>query len=188
MIPSASSQLVISAPWSPQSTDGPLVSKCMGGSTIGSADSLDYIWVASCNSSGEVTVNRSDLSDPHVLFTVPGISHISFAFDQNMSPVCCYVSASGTSIYRFDPVSGSYIHQFIGTGIVDPRVLLDYPIKEASQISDVVLCYVKGTSLMSRIQRENYLVERTIETNFGGNLSQFYLMTGWRLMWESDLY
>lgn len=90
------------------------------------------------------------------VFSYSGITEISLAFDQVMSPVFFFVAAGGLYYRWYDPGDSDYAIVSVGTGRT-PRATLDDP---RGGENDVVLAYVRNDDVMcARYQREGYAVE-----------------------------
>lgn len=105
---------------------------------------------------------------PFVLVALPGLTEISFTFDQLMRPVLAYVQAGVAYLRWYDSVAAAYVTDTIGAGITTPRVAMDDKRFIASggfQDNDVILAYVKTGSLYYRQQRDRYTIERLLKTD-----------------------
>lgn len=115
------------------------------------------------------------------VFSYPGITEISLAFDQLMSPVFIFAVVGGLYYRWYDPLASDYTITSIGPGR-SPRATLDDP--RAGADSDVVLAYVRPDDVMcARYQREGYADEHELLTDVAaihqigfslGNRLQFF--------------
>lgn len=110
------------------------------------------------------------LTNETTLFTVvyvPGVvvQEVSLAFDQNMRPALAYVSNGSARLVWFDSVVGQEVTTLLGADVRNPLLSLDDKRLELQYASDIILAYIRGTSLYWRAQRERFLVE-----HFGGAL------------------
>lgn len=85
---------------------------------------------------------------------------VALAFDQNAQVFIAYSTANGAAFYYwFDSLSGGYITSALPG--VTPRVFaaLDDSRQAESSSADILLCYVQGTELFMRQQRDRYGVK-----------------------------
>jgi hypothetical protein len=99
-----------------------------------------------------------------LLFTAPGITELSLAFDQNMRPFVAFVQ-NGQAKYRwYDTVLGANRITNLDPDDISPRCTLDD--KREWQVSqganDIILAYVRGGNLYYRQQRDRYETERLL--------------------------
>ncbi|URA06881.1 hypothetical protein QAY90_gp50 [Xanthomonas phage Langgrundblatt2] len=98
-----------------------------------------------------------------VLFTRADITEVSLAFDRNMQPVVAFVQAGQAKLYFYDDLLPGFTFWETELGSAkNPRVSHDDKRDAQSDISDVILGYVSGSSLRYRQQRDRYLTERTL--------------------------
>mgnify|MGYP006875374737 CR=1 FL=1 len=103
-----------------------------------------------------------------VWLTVPKMTEISFSFDANMRPTVAYVAGGQASLIWYDSLDSTYKTTALAVGVITPRVTLDdkrYVGSNGYQISDVILAYVRGGNLYTRIQRERYETEHLMATD-----------------------
>ena len=141
----------------------PLIDWTRGG--IGIQDSsfgLDvYNWRTRYTGAAIVTGVPGIISDTTVV-TVADVTELQLTFDQNMQPFVTYM-VNDTDMY-FRWYDGT-VPGFVTTSISEawsPRCDMDDRRVNAGQLSglsDIILAYLKGTSLYARIQRDRYLVE-----------------------------
>lgn len=103
------------------------------------------------------------------------ISEVSLAFDQNMNPFLAFVEGGQAKFYWFDAALPGYTTTTLPVGSRSPKCCLDD--KRSTQIaaSDILLFYMRGTTLYYREQRDRYLIEYTLAGSLGG---QDVLMCG----------
>lgn len=103
------------------------------------------------------------------LFSYAGddIVELSFAFDQNGSPVVCTERADGHLwIHYFKPGVGDYVFEDFGDGTT-PRMVLDDPQHVTD--SDILIFYSRDGELRVREQRDLYVQEISPGNALTGN-------------------
>jgi len=133
-----------------------------GGPALGvvpsDAENNAYEWTCECVGN-DVRVYRDGVA-PVVVLSEPGITLVSFAFDQAMNVHVVYV-ASGVVKFRYwDTLSTAYATMTI-PGARTPRCCSDEKTPYLSADRDVVVAYLVGTELKLRLQQDRYLVEYT---------------------------
>ena len=101
------------------------------------------------------------------IFAYPNIEFARLAFDQNMRPVISFVAAALPYLYWWDPLIPGNTTTALPTTIVTPCVTMDDKRSRSTLLglNDVVMCYINGTNLCYRLQRDRYGVERVWYTN-----------------------
>lgn len=94
-----------------------------------------------------------------VIYSEPGITQISFTFDQNMRPVLAFVRDGLPFLRWYDPTVPGVVVTPLGAGIATPRVTLDDKRPTQTGISDVVLAYKRLGKLFVRYQRDRFQIE-----------------------------
>lgn len=123
-----------------------------------------------------------------ILFNQTGITELSLTFDQNMAPFVAFV-ANGTSTYWwFDPNAQAQVFSSLPSDAVSPRCVLDDKRRFASSYSDILLGYVRGTTLYYRLQRERYQTEHTLRAGAGNRLETLAMAENKRLMFTMARY
>lgn len=98
-----------------------------------------------------------------VLFNQPGIIRLSLSFDNNMQPAIAYEIDEEVRFYWFDSVSSGYVTTTYA-GARTPRVTHDDKREFEAAKSDVLLVYLRDSTLYHRKQRDRYLIEYPLET------------------------
>lgn len=95
--------------------------------------------------------------------SVPGASTIALAFDNNMAVVLAWQTSTGSNLYYFDTLTGTYLtKEFNGT--TSCRVCVDDARDFYNTNSDVIFAYTKNNTLYWRQQRDRYEIERVVGT------------------------
>ena len=137
----------------------------LGGSAVGvGLDGLQVqVWTCFYESN-EVKVRiLGDLGPGVSLFTLPGITKLSFSFDRSMRPAVVYLRAGQGYLYWYDSTITSYVTTSLGV-IRCPRATHDDKRQRADQTSDVLIGYIKNDALCYRQQRDRYTIERVLAT------------------------
>lgn len=106
---------------------------------------------------------QADEDAPVVLFTTPGITELSLAFDQNMRPAIAYLNSEVMYLRWFDTVINAYRVDSFGVA-QNPRLALDDKRPEMLDRSDIIMAYLRSGTLYYRQQRDRFTVERTLRT------------------------
>lgn len=134
---------------------------------------------------GEILLSAEDI-DPVAVVTDDDVTNFSFTFDQNMQPHVAYELEAGTSKFLwFDTVANDFATLSLAAGSTTPRCCHDdnRDMQVTRGASDVILAYVRGTTLYYRQQRERFLTEHSLKTDLddGQKLIQIGLNRGLRL-------
>lgn len=122
---------------------------------VGSAR-YDVVWRLSSDGS-DVVVDREGVS-PRVLFTDTDITEVSLAFNGSMNAHVAYV-AGGISKFRWwDTIANAY-ETTAYTGARSPRCTTDEKNPDYSGDRDIVLTYMRGSTVYVRLQRDRFGVE-----------------------------
>lgn len=170
----ALSDILIQGPFLPPDDlpVSPILSIELGG--IGLSDSTQGMqvqtWTANLIDAGLVT-SYVQVSSPNTpattILTVPNISWISLAFDQNMKPALGYMANGTTYLWWYDATIPGYSTLTMPAGTHSPQMSLDD--KRATSItlgySDMILVYLRGTNMYVRNQRDRFTIEYVLSTN-----------------------
>jgi len=139
----------------------------MGGVALENASqgSNAFRWRCWTDATGDVFLQRDGA--PLINFmSMPGVNELAFAFDQNMRPAFAFRAGNDRIDLRwYDSTISQYV---MTTGLTtgrNPRMSLDDKRTSQSSNSDIILAYLRGTSLYYRMQRDRYLVEYTAASN-----------------------
>lgn len=108
---------------------------------------------------GDDIVFDSPAVTPVVVFTRPGITEISFTFDQNMRPVIAFFAGGRGYLRWYDTAVGNQVVTPLAEDVITPRVTLDDKRATQSGISDIILAYKRGNNLYYRQQRDRFTIE-----------------------------
>lgn len=108
---------------------------------------------------GEDVVFDAPTVAPVVVFSQPGVTEISFTFDQNMRPVIAFVAGGRGYLRWYDTAVGDQVVTPLATDVITPRVTLDDKRSMQSAISDIILAYKRGSNLYYRQQRDRFTIE-----------------------------
>lgn len=125
------------------------------------------------------------------VFAVPGITEISFTFDQAMNPTIAFVQDDVAKIWWYDSTISGMATTEIGEGVLTPRVSYDDKRLAASQgylISDVILAYINvDGELCVRQQRDRYDTEYVLASDVAP-LVKIGMNRGMRLQFMHEAY
>lgn len=167
MIPQGrlSSQVVYAPYLSPDNIEqpSPLVDYEMGGVALNDpTQGLEvYTWIAQYYPlTGDVTVFAPGTPE-QAIFNAPGLTELSLAFDQNMRPFVAFVQNGQAKFFWFDTVIGETLITLLPVDAVTPRCCMDdkREMQTSQGQNDVILAYLRGTSLYYRQQRDRYETE-----------------------------
>lgn len=118
-----------------------------------------------------VILEAPNMPNALVALSMPDITQLTLAFDQNMNYVLCFVQYNVTKLYWYDSFEGEYIiTEFPGAST--PRVTLDDRRVTQTANSDVVLAYIKDNNLYFRLQRDRFQNEYLLAENLNARLEQ----------------
>lgn len=111
---------------------------------------------------------QPDGGEPELIFQDGQITEISLTFDQNMRWAVTYISAGVLKLRWFDAQVGQHIVSTFGEA-ANPKIALDDKRVSQANTSDMILAYLRGTSLYYRQQRDRFAVERLLRSNLFPN-------------------
>lgn len=110
-------------------------------------------------------------------------SWISMCFDQNMHYNLAYlIEGQGAFWYWYDATQQRYVTISLGN-VKTPIARFDDVRMKSAVYTDIVLSYIKGTSLCVRLQRDRYGVEYTLASNAGTRIIQCGMHRKLRFQW-----
>jgi len=99
------------------------------------------------------------------LFSFSGISELNFTFDQAMQPFVAYVRDDVAWYWWYNPLEEALEHVEMAGDVVTPRCCLDDKRLKQTPTSDIVLSYIRGTTLYCRQQLDRFGIEYTLATD-----------------------
>lgn len=122
-------------------------------------------------------------------YTGSGITEVTFSFDQLMRPVVAFVEGGLLKMRWYDTLAGAYTVTSY-PGCTFPWITRDDKRTLQSDVSDVMLFYVKGTKAYYIQQRERYGVERMLvdTTDPDTKTTILGMSEGWRLECDLESY
>lgn len=145
----------------------PLVDRHFGG--IGLNDTseglLYQIWEMRYINNRFIAIDEQ--GNQEEVHSVQGVTEFSFSFDQNMQVNIAYVLGGAVFFWRFDSQAGDYLTSNYGSSCRSPRVRMDDGRASQLAANDVTLCYLEGTELVYRLQRERFNVRYVIADDIG---------------------
>jgi hypothetical protein len=115
------------------------------------------------------------------LFTLRGITALSFTFDQNARYLMTYCVDNTVYLWWFDPILNRYDQALLVVGGAYPRITLDDKRKSQEGVSQVVLAYIRAGNLCCRVQQDRYGIEYVIQTQVKGRLIKMGMTNQYRL-------
>lgn len=128
-----------------------------------------HVWEAYLDDEGFIALRLGDT--PVQWWSAPTARELTFTFDQNMNPVVAWMAADVLYYRWYDTLAAAYTLSTL-TGCHSPFLTHDDKRPESVQIgsTDILLFYIKGSTLCYRVQRDRYLVERVLATFIGPRL------------------
>ena len=122
-----------------------------------------------------------------LIFTAAGITEMRFTFDQNMRPFIAYTQNLRPKIRWYDTVGGGNVITQLTDGDRNLRCALDdkRDMQTSQGANDIILTYLRGSSLYYRQQRDRYGVEYLLTNSIPAQyLLRFGMNRIGRLQWE----
>ncbi len=108
----------------------------------------------------DVLIHPADAPNATItLFTEPNITEIALAFDFNMQPIVAYMQAGVMKMRWYDGTRGGYVVDTFTTGDKSPRMTIDDKRADQTSDADVLLFYIRGSSIFCRLLRDRFAVE-----------------------------
>lgn len=143
-----------------------------------------------------VRVWKGEYVDDNVVVSAEGVPPVSvlnlanvadfdFTFDQNMRVAIAYeLVGGGSRFYWYDTVVSDYVTLDLGSAIT-PRCAIDDNRDMQTQISDIILAYVRAGHLYFREQRDRYTIEYELSDQAGpGGIVQVGMNRVWRFQFQ----
>lgn len=121
-----------------------------------------------------------------VLLDLPGVTEISFTFDQNARHIFAYVQSGVSYLRWYDTSVAAYVTTVIDG--ITPRVTLDDKRELQRSASDVLVFYVRAGALYMRMQRDRYGIEYHLANAVVNGLVKCGMMRNWRVGVQLDQY
>lgn len=120
-----------------------------------------------------------------VLFEESDITEIALCFDQNMRWCVAYMQQGILKLRWYDSSAAAYITS-VFSDAVNPKMTLDDKRPSQSEVSDMILAYLRGTTLYYRQQRDRFAVERVLRTGLfpGTKLKNIGMNRNLRMQFE----
>lgn len=111
---------------------------------------------------------QAEDGEPVLLFQEVNLTEISLCFDQNMRWSVAYIQEGILKLRWYDSLVAGYVTT-VFTEARTPKLSLDDKRPMHLDTSDMILAYMRGTSLYYRQQRERFAVERLLRDNLYPN-------------------
>lgn len=140
-------------------------------------------WTCEASENG-VYISSAGVS-PMRVEVLPGeIIWISMCFDQNMHYNLAYMlEGTGTFLYWYDATRNQYVTDSIGD-VNTPILRMDDVRRFTEGDNDIILSYMKGTTLCVRVQRDRFGVEYELARNAGRRIVKCGMNKGLRFQWN----
>lgn len=175
--------------YAPDNLDPPssLVDYEMGGPGLSDATGglRQKVWtLRAYGETGEVYISAPGVFET-LLFTAPGITELSLAFDQNMRPFVAFVQSGQAKFRWYDTVAEANQITSLDPTDISPRCTMDDKRDSATELgtNDIILTYVRGGNLYYRQQRDRFETERLLYEGVPGRLLRVGMHRGNRLQW-----
>jgi hypothetical protein len=114
-------------------------------------------WEVFINEDGFITIRSGEAE--HELYHTPEARELTLTFDQNMNPMVAWMAGDVLYYRWYDPVSEDYSVDTIAGR--SPFLTHDDKRKESVALgtTDILLFYIKGSTLCYRVQRDRYQIE-----------------------------
>jgi hypothetical protein len=123
-----------------------------------------------------------------VLFSAAGITQISLSFDANMRAAVAFVAFNQAKLWWYDATGGGVTTTILDADVRSPVLSFDdkRPFSTTTNVSDILLFYIRSNRLCYRQQRERFQTERTLAWFDGSMLSvrRAGMSTGLRMQVE----
>ncbi len=134
---------------------------------------------------GQLFVSADGVA-PVAVLSVPNLTDFDFTFDQNMRLAIAYeLVGGGSRFYWYDSTIVSYTTLVLADGTITPRCAIDDNRDYQTSRSDIILAYVRASTLYFREQRDRYTIERSLTNEAGpGGLIQIGMNRVWRFQFQ----
>jgi len=132
------------------------------------------VWDAEVIDNSNVVL-RNEAGYEATYYTGSEITEVSLAFDQNMRPTIAIVEGGQPKLIWYDSAVEMEVVTDLAADIKSPRVSMDDKRQTQSANNDIILGYIRGTSLYFAKQRDRYLIEYLLATDALPNSDLSYL-------------
>lgn len=144
----------------------PLIDYERGGIALNDATQGLMVRNWRCWMEGSIFVRLQAEGDPvtHTLFEDDQIEALSFCFDQNMRWAVAYTQAGILKLRWFDSMLGDYTVTVFDAA-KNPKLAMDDKRTAHSSSNDMILAYIRNSTLFYRQQRDRFSTERALKNN-----------------------
>lgn len=111
-------------------------------------------------------------------------TEVSLSFDQNMHVFLAFVENKRAKLFWYDPVLPGNSVMLLPIDARNPKLTMDVKESVFTSISDIILFYMRGTSLYCRVQRERFQTEHLIVAGIDGDLLRVGMNDKRRLQYQ----
>ena len=133
---------------------------------------------------GDLYFEADDVK-PFVVTHVGECDHISITFDQNARPCVAYANMNSGKLFWFDPVENRFNTLDLGA-TKTPHVCLDDKRDFNIQNSDIVLVYINGSEVYTKLQRDRFTVAYAMGPTGGTKITAFGMSSENRMQIETQ--
>ena len=180
-------------------TDGTIAYELGGIGLNNSSAGLQYqVWTAQIRNprkpNSSVVISAPN-TPQQTLFSFSGISQISLAFDQNMTPAIAFTAQGVAYLWWYDATVPGYVFLALPTNSYSPNVTLDdkRTLSLDLKFSDIILAYIRDRNLYFRQLRDRFTIEYILLSNiiyYNPTLYKIGMCATDRLLFQinADLY
>jgi hypothetical protein len=129
---------------------------------------LYQMWTAEYTG-GNVVVSAPSVATT-LLFSRPDIESISLGFDQNMRPAIAFMQAGQAWLWWYDTNVNTQVFTQLDPGITSIACCTDEKRQTQTDVSDIIVAYIRAGSLYYRQQRDRFQIEYLLYANCGGRI------------------
>ena len=115
-----------------------------------------------------------------VVLSIRGITSACFTFDQNGRYLMAYTAGTTLTLYWYDFFIEAYKHTLISEGVTGVRMTMDDKRDTQTDVSNIVLAYVREGNLYMRVQKDRYGIEYLVQEGIKGRLLKLGMTTRYR--------
>ena len=165
----------------------PLVDYEPGGLVLGEAGGLrDVLWRGECRGKSIYLSHDGAAEESEFVVLPVAPSSISLSFDGTNRPHIAYVTSGTGKWLHWDSTANAYATMDLGDTL-SARTASDIYDRQAQDLRDTWVAYVRGGVLYTRIQRDRYTIEYDVSGGqpAGNKLLQLGRNTGFRMQWRT---